>query len=69
MSNTGFHFAFAIRIGDTARQSRHAVVIEQIFEQRIQLRLIEVCREDTFAQIVQDNHAWATAQTSKCRFM
>jgi hypothetical protein len=56
VADSGFSFPFPIGIADAAGQRSHAVMGEDIAIQRIEGGIVDVGREDTFAEIVEDNH-------------
>ena len=63
--DAGFDFPFAIGIADAARQRDDAVVREHVAIERIERGIVDVGREDAFAQIVEDDHADGAAESTK----
>ena len=55
-----FHFPFAIRILDPARQRHHAVVREHISKQWVDGGIVDVGNRYTFPQVVQNDHSRGT---------
>ena len=60
-----FDFAFAIGILNSARQSDHGVVSQNIAEQGIERGIIDIRFEYAFFQVVQHDGASATAESTK----
>ena len=56
---------FPIGIADAARQRDDAVVREHVAIERIERGIVDVGREDAFAQIVEDDHADGAAEPTK----
>ena len=65
MPDASFHFSLAIRIGDPAGQRDDVVVPEHVAVQRVERGVIYVGSENSFAQIIEDNHASDTTQPTK----
>jgi len=47
---------FAIRIGNAARQGNNLIVLQHVAVQRIDGGIVNVGREHTLAQIIEDNY-------------
>ena len=65
MADTGFDFAFAIRVLHSAWKRCDAVVLQHITVQRIERGLVNVGREHALAQIIEHHHASDSAQPAK----
>ena len=65
MSDAGLDFAFAIGIFDSARQGDGAVVRQHIAIKRVQLCIEDVGSENTFTKIIENDDAWAAAQSAE----
>jgi hypothetical protein len=69
VADAGFHFSFAIRISDAARQSDDAVVCEHVAVERIQRGIVDVRDEHAFAQVVEHHHVSNPAEPAKRSLM
>ena len=54
VSDTRFHFSFAIGIFNPARHSHDAVVCEHISKEWIESGIVNVRNDDSFAQIIEN---------------
>jgi hypothetical protein len=55
MPDPRLDFPFAIGILDSARQCNNAVMIQNVLEQWIDRRLVDIGRSDTFLEVVQND--------------
>jgi hypothetical protein len=69
VSNPTFDFAFAVGIANAARHGDDAVVGKDIFEQRIERRIVDVRSEDAFLQVIENDQAATAAQAAESGLM
>jgi hypothetical protein len=65
VADAGFDFSLAIGIADPARQGDDAVMREDVAIQRIERRIVDVRREHTLAQVVEDDDAYRATEPPK----
>jgi hypothetical protein len=54
VAHAALHLALAIRVADPRRQRDRAVVAEQIAEERVQDRVVDLRLDDALTQVVED---------------
>ena len=69
VADAGFDFPFAIGIADAARQRDDAVVREHVAIERIERGIVDVGREDAFAQVIEDDHPDGATESAKGPFV
>jgi len=57
VSDTGFHFSFAIGIFNPARHGHDPVVCEHIAKQGVENGIVDVRNDDSLAQIIEHHQA------------
>src|SRR5436190_2169685 len=62
-------FPFAIRIADPTGERRDAVVREHVAVEGIERRVVDVGREDAFAEVVEDDEGRGTAEPLQGAFV
>ena len=65
MADAALDFSFPIRMPDPAGQRHSAIVPEHVAVERVERGIVDVGRENAFAQIIEDNHASDTTQPAK----
>ena len=65
MADTGFDFAFAIRVSYATRQSDGTVMLQHIAVERIERGIVDVRRDHAFAKIIEHDHTSHTTQPAK----
>src|SRR5947199_297840 len=66
---SGLDLAMSGRSSDAARESDHAVMLQYIGIERVDLRIINIRRQHALAQIIQDHYARGSAQSAKSPLM
>jgi len=65
VANTGFHFAFAVRVLHSAWKRCDAVVLQHVTVQGIERGLVNIGREHALAQIIEHHHASHSTKPAK----
>src|SRR5690606_23561980 len=65
MADTAFHLALAVGVANATGHGRGPVVGQHVGVERIGGGVVNVGTEDAFAQIIQHDQAWSSAQSTE----